>query len=211
MIDSFELHLLAERKSPKTIRTYTEAAQWLAAPSLPPAGITTGGRSPPGTSQRWIVGLVARYSDTYANNQFRALQQFFKWYSAEDPADPRPNPMAGLQAAQGRRQVVPVFTDAELAALLAHLQGRRIRGRRDRAISDPVPRHRRALGRAGRAGLADVSLESREALVTGRAASSASCGSARHGQALDRYQRERARHRLAARPGCGWAATTASR
>ena len=30
-IDSFELSLLAERKAPKTIRTYTEAARWFAA------------------------------------------------------------------------------------------------------------------------------------------------------------------------------------
>jgi hypothetical protein len=28
MASSFELHLRAEKKSPKTIRTYLEAAQW---------------------------------------------------------------------------------------------------------------------------------------------------------------------------------------
>jgi hypothetical protein len=31
MIDSFDLHLRAEKKSPKTVLTYTEAAAWLAA------------------------------------------------------------------------------------------------------------------------------------------------------------------------------------
>jgi hypothetical protein len=36
MIGSFELHLRAEKKSPKTIRTYIEAAQWLAAEYLIP-------------------------------------------------------------------------------------------------------------------------------------------------------------------------------
>ena len=30
MIASFELHLRAEKKSPKTIRTYVDAARWLA-------------------------------------------------------------------------------------------------------------------------------------------------------------------------------------
>jgi hypothetical protein len=30
-INSFALHLRAERKSDKTVRTYTEAAQWFAA------------------------------------------------------------------------------------------------------------------------------------------------------------------------------------
>ena len=39
MIGSFDLHLRAERKSPKTIRTYVEAAQWMAASYLLPAGV----------------------------------------------------------------------------------------------------------------------------------------------------------------------------
>lgn len=28
--------------------------------------------------------LLVRYYDSYANNQFRALQQFFKWHATED-------------------------------------------------------------------------------------------------------------------------------
>ncbi|MEV6981570.1 hypothetical protein AB0M95_09985 [Sphaerisporangium sp. NPDC051017] len=36
LIDSFELHLAAEKKSPKTIRTYVEAAQWFAGAHLLP-------------------------------------------------------------------------------------------------------------------------------------------------------------------------------
>jgi hypothetical protein len=38
MIDSWDLHLRAERKSAKTIRTYLEAAQWFAGGYLIPAG-----------------------------------------------------------------------------------------------------------------------------------------------------------------------------
>ena len=45
MISSFELHLRAEKKSPKTIRTYLEAAQWMAAEYLIPAGLRAGLRS----------------------------------------------------------------------------------------------------------------------------------------------------------------------
>jgi hypothetical protein len=40
MIDSWDLHLRAERKSAKTIRTYLEAAQWFAAGYLIPGGFT---------------------------------------------------------------------------------------------------------------------------------------------------------------------------
>ncbi len=39
-IDSFELSLCAERKADKTVKTYTEAAQWFAAGHLRPAGVT---------------------------------------------------------------------------------------------------------------------------------------------------------------------------
>jgi hypothetical protein len=44
--------------------------------------------------QEWTITLLGRYSDSYANNQFRALQQFFKWHATEDPDEQRPNPMA---------------------------------------------------------------------------------------------------------------------
>lgn len=40
MFSSFELHLRAEKKSPKSIRTYLEAALWLAAGYLIPNGVT---------------------------------------------------------------------------------------------------------------------------------------------------------------------------
>jgi len=41
--------------------------------------------------QRWLVHLLSLYSDAYASNQFRALQQFFRWLAEEeqvpDPGD----------------------------------------------------------------------------------------------------------------------------
>src|SRR5215469_10315213 len=123
MIDSFELHLLAERKSPKTVRTYTEAAQWLAGACLLPAGTERWELVTTRDIQRWIASLNDRYSGTYANNQFRALQQFFRWLAGEDPAAARPNPMAGLRPPKPDEKTVPVFTAAELAALLGTCRG----------------------------------------------------------------------------------------
>ena len=40
MIGSFDLHLRAEHKSPKTITIYIDAATWFASASLVPAGLT---------------------------------------------------------------------------------------------------------------------------------------------------------------------------
>ena len=119
MIDSFEISLEAERKSPKTVRTYTEAARWLAGAHLLPAGMTDWEAVTARDVQRWII---AAYSDTYANNQFRALQQFFKWLSAEDPERPLPNPMAGLKPPKVDEKLVPVLAAAGCWAP----QGRRV-------------------------------------------------------------------------------------
>lgn len=44
--------------------------------------------------QEGIVSLLDRYSAAYASNQFRGLQQFFKWLAAEEEI---PDPMAGLR------------------------------------------------------------------------------------------------------------------
>ena len=58
MVSSFELHLRAEKKSPRTIRTYTEAAQWLAAEHLIPSGIKLRPRS--GSLLRTCFPLACR-------------------------------------------------------------------------------------------------------------------------------------------------------
>jgi hypothetical protein len=107
MIGSFELHLRAEKKSPKTIRTYVEAAQWMAASYLIPAGITDWSEVTAPHVQEWTVTLLGRYSDCYANNQFRAVQQFLKWHATEDPGEPRPNPVVGLKPPKVRTSSLP--------------------------------------------------------------------------------------------------------
>ena len=110
-ISSFRLHLAAEGKAARTVRTYVEAVQWFAAAHLrrerpDPLG---AGRQ----ARRAAVDRVAaeRYSAAYASNQFRALQQFFKWLAAEEEI---PDPMAGLRTPHVPDKPVPVFTAADL-------------------------------------------------------------------------------------------------
>ena len=104
-ISSFALRLAAEGKAAKTIRTYTEAVQWFAATGLP--GQAGRGNWEQVTSrdiQRWITWLLDRYSSAYASNQYRALQQFFKWLAAEDQLA---DPMAGAGVAARPGQAGP--------------------------------------------------------------------------------------------------------
>jgi integrase/recombinase XerD len=201
LIDSFELHLLAERKAPKTFRTYTEAAQRLAA-SLRKAGVTSWEAVTAGDAQRWIVALLAQgYSDCYANNQHRALLQFFKWHSTEDRDNPRPNPMVGLRSPKIDEKVVPVFTAAQPAALLATCKGGGFQARRDCAVLSPF--RETGMRLSGLAGLEfpDVDLKRREVLVSGKGGKQRIV---RFGhdtaRAIDRYVRERAAHRMADSP-----------
>jgi hypothetical protein len=108
---SYRLHLSAEGKSPKTVRTYVEAVQWFAAAQLVPAGGRGDWSAVTSEDVKlWLVRLLDRYSDSYANNQYRALQQFFKWYADDEEV---PNPMARLKPPKVGEKVVPVFTDEE--------------------------------------------------------------------------------------------------
>src|ERR1700675_2004043 len=71
-IMSFGLHLAAEGKSAKTIRTYSEAAAWFAAAHLlRQMGKCVWRQADKQDVQRWMAWLLGRYSDSYASNQFR--------------------------------------------------------------------------------------------------------------------------------------------
>ncbi len=131
-IGSFRLHLAAEGKAPRTIRSYAEAAAWFAAARL----IGEAGKSRWEQAGRldvegWMAWLLDRYSDAYASNQYRALQQFFKWLSAEEDI---PDPMAGLHPPKVTAGLVPVFAGTELARLERACAGRGFAERRDAAI-----------------------------------------------------------------------------
>ena len=108
-VSSFALRLAAEGKAAKTIRTYTEAVRWFAAACLPgQASRASWEQVGSQDIQRWMAWLLNRYSTAYASNQYRALQQFFKWLAVEDEL---PDPMQGLQPPRVADKLVPVFTD----------------------------------------------------------------------------------------------------
>jgi len=60
---------------------------------------------------------------SYASNQYRALQQFFKCLAAEDGL---PDPMDGLRPPHVAERPVPVFAGRELSRL-ERLRGPRLR------------------------------------------------------------------------------------
>jgi site-specific recombinase XerC len=130
-IGSFRLHLAAEGKAPKTIRLYTEAVAWFAAARLLDGGKAGWEQAGRRDVQGWMAWLLGPYSDAYASNQYRALQQFFKWLSTEEDI---PDPMAGLYPPRIAGKLVPVFTGSQLALLERACAGRGFAHRRDAAV-----------------------------------------------------------------------------
>ena len=204
-ISSFRLHLAAEGKAAKTVRIYTEAVQWFAARLLRETGRTRWEEVRRQDVQEWIVWLLGQYSSAYASNQFRALQQFFKWFAAEEEI---PDPMAGLRPPHVPDKPVPVFAADDLARLERACAGRSFQQRRDAAVIAVL----RATGMrlSELAGIryipddprrSDLDLWHREITVHGKGGKTRTVKvSYDAARVLDRYLRVRARHGQAYRP-----------
>ncbi|MFI6575419.1 tyrosine-type recombinase/integrase [Nocardiopsis sp. NPDC050513] len=220
-VDSFVLTLRAAGRSERTATMYSEAVRWFAAEHL-----LTGGRpsdidvrydTVTDTSadmvtfepvrdwelvarvhiRSWLVRLRRRgHKDSYLNNQFRCLQQFFKWLAEEEEI---PNPMRKLKPPTVVPEPVPVFEKDATKRILEMPGTRGARGKacnvRDTAIIMLL--RDTGMRRQELAGLTvdDVSVSDRRALVTGKG------GKRRFvkftfetAKALDRYLRQRAKH-----------------
>ena len=205
-VSSFRLHLAAENKAARTIRIYTEAPLWFAAVHLlPGTGKTRWEQVDARDVQRWVAWLLGSYSEAYARQQYRSLQQFFRWLAAEDEI---PDPMAGLRAPAVREKPVPFFTSVERSKLEQACRGNTFAQRRDAAILAVF----RATGvrlaelagiryDPGNPGGSDLDLEHREIRVRGKGGKDRivriDLEAARR---VDRYLRVRSRHAQAHRP-----------
>ncbi|MEG8177459.1 tyrosine-type recombinase/integrase [Nocardia terpenica] len=205
-IRSFKLHLNAEGKSAKTVMTYVEAVQWFAGQHLRCETTHTDWSDIVATDVKsWMTWLLERYSDSYANNQYRALQQFFKWYSDEEE---QPNPMAKMRPPKVKEKVVPVFTEDELAALSRTCRGKTFVDRRDQAIIELFKATGiRLFEMSGiryvpnEPDRSDIDLDRRELLVRGKGGKERRCKFGfEAARAIDRYIRLRSKHARADSP-----------
>jgi integrase/recombinase XerD len=198
-INSFALRLAAEGKAAKTIRTYTEAVQWFAAAGLISRGSRASWKQVSSEDiQRWMAWLLDRYSTAYASNQYRALQQFFKWLAAEDEL---PDPMAGLAPPRVADKLVPVFTPGELSRLERACAGRGFAQRRATAVIAVLTATGIRLSELAGLRCDDVDLWQREITVRGKGGKDRIVKIGHQAaRSLDRYLRARSRHAQAWRP-----------
>lgn len=192
----FTRSLRARNRSPKTIRSYLEAAGQLAD--------RHGGADPADLSRHdvedYLADVLARRSPSTAATRFRALQQFYRWAVEEGLITA--SPMAGMRPPAIPDAPVPVLADADVRRLLSTCEGREFSPRRDAAIIrlflEPG-----GLRLAECCGLAvtDVDLDADVVLVLGKGSRPRVVPfGAKTGTALTRYLRERARHRAATSP-----------
>ena len=148
--------------------------------------------------QQWMAWLLDRYSTAYASNQYRALQQFFKWLAAEDEL---PDPMAGLAPPRVTDKLVPVFTREELTRLEQACAGRSFAQRRDTAIIAVLTATGIRLSELAGLRCSDVDLWQREITVRGKGGKDRIVKIGHQAAlSLDRYLRARSRHAQAWRP-----------
>ena len=156
--------------------------------------------------RRWVVWLLGRYSEAYAYQQYRSLQQFFRWLAVEEDL---PSPMAKLRPPKVTGKPVPFFSSVELSKLGRCCRGNSFEDRRDAAVlavflATGIRVSELAAIRYCRGDdpdHSDVDLEARAIKVRGKGGRDRIVKiSHEAARRLDRYLRVRSRHELADRP-----------
>jgi site-specific recombinase XerC len=197
-IASFGRWLRFENKSENTITIYVGAAEKLAVWLRENPGIDDWAFIEREYIRDFIVHILDTRTPGYASNLFRALQQFAKWFAAEEDTV---NPMMGMKPPMLPEKQIPVLRAEQLKALLKSCEGKEFIQRRDAAIIYLFLDS--GLRRAELANLAvdDLDLDHREVTVLGKGRRTRTVSFGRKAAwALDRYLTERARHRQAADP-----------
>src|SRR6266700_523852 len=162
---SFERHLRAENKAARTIHTYLEALEQLAA-HLSATGRAGLADARAEDIEIFIGAILTRRKPATAANRYRSLRVFYYWL--EDEGEIEVNPMARLRQPAVPEQPVPVLDQDVLRRLLDACAGRDFEGRRDTALIlvlvDAGPR--RAEAAAMR--LEDVDFATNAIYVTGK-------------------------------------------
>src|SRR5262249_485907 len=146
--------------------------------------------------EEFLAHQLEHHRPTTAAVRFRSLQQFYRWALAEELIDT--TPMAGLSPPSIPEQPVPVLAEADLARLLRCMSSREVDDRRDSAIVRLFLDTGMRLSEMAGLALTDIDLDSDVALVLGKGRRPRACPFGdKTGQAIERYLRERSKHRLA--------------
>lgn len=194
LIPSFERHLRALNRSPKTIKGYLATTAQFAAFCRDhnlPADVTRITRE---HVELYVADQVARWKPKTAQVRFGDLQQFFKWAAQE--REVASSPMEHMERPHVPEQPVETLTRDQVVRLIKACEGSAYNDRRDTAITRLFFDAGLRLAELTALGLADVDFNEGTVAVMrkGRRAGTVPFGS-KTSSALDRYLRVRSRRR----------------
>jgi integrase/recombinase XerD len=198
LLDSWLLHLRAERKSAQTVKTYGDGVRgflaWSEREGVPPALDRA-------TADTWVASLLdAGAEAATARSRQLSLRRFSTWLAAEGEIGR--DELAALRPPRLDAKPVAPLTDDQLRALLVACKGGEFRDKRDEALLRFMVETGARAGEVLALGVGDVDVAAGTALIVrGKG------GKGRRvpfgpqtASALDRYVRARRRHRLASSP-----------
>lgn len=198
LLRSFERHLRAENKSPRTIATYLTSGRQLS-DFLEEHGMPTDATALRREHvETFITHLIETRSPATANNRYRGLQQLFNFLLEEGEIER--SPMEGMSPPHVPEQPVPVLSDDDLRELLKACAGSGFEERRDTAILRFFIDSGIRRGELAGLTLDDLDLDTHQvAYVMGKGGRGRACPfGSKTARALDCYVRVRAKH-----PGAG--------
>lgn len=203
-LDSWVIHLAAERKSPQTRKTYGDGVRrfiaWCAEGSIP---ATIDQLTRPNVNAFVAALLDAGAEPSTARSRQLALRRFTAWLTAE--GELAADPLVGLKPPKLDVKVVKELTEDELKALLRACGGnakKDLRDRRDAAIIRLMLETGLRAGEVVGMTVSDVNLKAGTAVV--RRGKGGKGRTVPYGpqtaRAIDQYMRVRQSHPLASAP-----------
>jgi len=204
LLPSWTRALRAENKSPRTIQSYEEAVLqfevFLRTPGMP----TAVARLTREHVESFLDYLFScKRSAATVANRYRSLQQFFRWL--EDDGEITRSPMAKMRPPKVPEEPVPVVSEEDLRRILATCNSKSFDDVRDNAIIrllyDSGGRLAEVINMAwveADPERCDVDLDQAQITVLGKGCRSRTIPMGRQTvRAVDRYIRERRRHKHA--------------
>ena len=198
LIESFARSLRARNRATRTIKSYCDTAarfcDFLAEKGMP----TTATGVTREHIETYIADQLDQFTPSTAATRYRCLQQYFRWL--DDEGEIASSPMAKMSPPQVADKPVSIVEVDEMRKLMDVCAGKSFEDRRDKAVLllfyDTGVRLAELTGLT----LDDIDFDHDAVHVTGKGARPRACGFGHEAsRVLDRYLRERRRHRFAYR------------
>lgn len=194
LLESWLLHLRAERKSPETVKSYEQGVvrfmQWCRHAGTDPI------LDKRHVNEFVVAQIEAGKSSATVSSRQLAVRQFSRWLLDEDEIEV--DELVGLKAPKIEDKALAPLTDEQLRALFAACKGKSFVDRRDEALArfmaETMARAEDTLSMT----VADTHIQQGQALIIGKGSTPRIVAwGPQTGVALDRYLRMRRTHKLA--------------